>query len=216
MKSFESWTFEDVQNTFGITRSFKDSSVYWVTPQKQPNQREKETIEILKILLRKYVDTWNEDEIKFHFIGPFLSLINFTTDNYKSFTQRTLHLKTEKVETSGRVDMMVCTGIQKPQHPFFFFNEYKPSKRGINDPLGQLLIEMITGLYLNENKFPMYGAYTEGRFWYFVVLDKSEYIISHAFDASEDEIYEIYSVLCNVKDYIEGILATINLKPEVK
>ncbi len=208
MKSFESWTFEEVQDTFGIvhleTHVILDN---WLKSEKQVSEFEKYNIERLKLKLKKYVDTWNEDEIKFHFIGYFIQQVDFLTDHYKSFTQRTLHLKTEKVDTGGRVDMMVCSGLQKPKQPFFFFNEYKPSKRGTNDPLGQLLIEMISGQYQNNNENPIYGAYTEGRFWYFVVLNDKEYAVSRSFDATEKDIYHIYAILCKVKDYIEEILA---------
>jgi len=208
MKSFEMWTFEEVQQEFGIKKLNNNALLSnWLNVKKEPSQRESETIELLKELLLNYVDTWNEDEIKFHFIAPFLTLINFTTDKYKSFTQRPLHLKTDKVDTSGRVDFMVCTGIQKPQTPFFFFNEYKPSKRGTNDPLGQLLIEMVTAQHLNGNKNPIYGTYTEGRFWYFVVLHTKEYAVSNAYNATNEDIYKILSILCKMKDYIEEMLA---------
>ncbi len=208
MKSFESWSFEEVQKTFGIKRTFQNSVLAnWIKADKQPSETERNTIEFQRDLLLRYVDSWNEDEIKFHFISPFISIINFTTDKYKSFTQRNLHFKTDKVEAGGRVDFMVCTGIQKPDRPFFFFNEYKPSKRGFNDPLGQLLIEMVAALHLNNNDTPIYGAYTEGRFWYFVVLGENEYAISDAFDATNNEIYKIYAILCKAKDYIEEILA---------
>jgi len=208
MKSFETWTYEEVQDTFGIKRIFNsDILTSWLQAVCEIPDNKKYEIENLRKTLLLYIDSWNEDEIKFHFIGPFITQVNFLTDKYKSFTQRTLHLKTDKVETGGRIDMMVCTGIQKPKQPFFFFNEYKPSKRGTNDPLGQLLIEMITAQHINQNNFPIYGAYTEGRAWYFVVLDGKEYAVSNIYDACTDSIYQIYAILCKVKEYINDIIS---------
>ncbi len=208
MKSFESWTFEEVQKTFGIKQVEEHPILNnWLLSDIQVSDQDRPYIEKLRKRLKKQVDAWNEDEIKFHFIGPFIQYVDFITDNYKSFTQRNLRLVIDKVDTGGRVDFMVCTGIQKPDIPFFFFNEYKPSKRGTNDPLGQLLIEMLTGQYHNNNNIPIYGAYTEGRAWYFVVLQNKEYAVSKLFDASEKDIYQIYAILCKMKIYIEEILA---------
>jgi len=207
MKSFDSWTFEDVQKTFGLKRILKSELLTdWLLADKNPNERIKESIENLKDAIFNYVDTWNEDEIKFYFIAPLINLINFTTERYKAFNQRNLHLKTENVNVSGRIDLMICTGLVKPQKPFFFFNEYKPSKHGINDPLGQLLIEMVTGQHLNQKQQSIYGAYTEGRFWYFVVLQDNNYAISDALDSTTNNIYKIYSILCKLKEYIEEMV----------
>jgi len=210
MKSFESWTYEEVQKTFGI-KQLEEHEILnkWLSSDIQVSEQDKPYIEKLRKTLKKQVDAWNEDEMKFHFIGPFMQYVDFMTDKYKSFTQRSLHLKTDKVDTGGRVDFMVSTGIQKPDKPFFFFNEYKPSKKGQCDPLGQLLIEMVTAQQLNTNARPVYGAYTEGRFWYFVILTEKEYIVSPSYDATKNDIYQIYAILCKTKEFIEEILKTI-------
>jgi len=87
---------------------------------------------------------------------------------------------------------MIATGRSKPKEPFFFLHEYKqlhPSKK--NDPLGQLLIAMVTAQAKNPNPHPVYGVVVEGRFWYFVVLNDKEYAVSNPFDACDVDIYQI-------------------------
>ena len=203
MKSFETWLVEDVENNFGIIKrkSYHLLEV-WLSADQKPDDYQTFGINKLKNELSDNVDTWNEDEIKFHFIGTFVQLVDFITDRFKSFTQRTLKAKINEIGVGGRVDYMVATGKARPKHPFFFFHEYKPSKRGINDPLGQLLIEMVTAQFLNSDNMPLYGAYIEGRFWYFVILNEKEYSVSKAFDATENDIYKIFSILCKAKEYI--------------
>ncbi len=209
MKSFESWTYEDVEIEFGIERKYEHNLLYdWLSADAKPTINQTESINMLKNNLLRTVDSLNEDELKMQFIAPFLSVVNFINNKYKPFSQRTLTIKTDKIETSGLVDYMLATGKARPREPFFFLHEYKqqhPSKK--NDPLGQLLIAMVVAQTKNQNTFPVYGVLVEGRAWYFVVLVEKEYAVSRIFDACEDDIFKIFAILSKVKDYIEEILA---------
>ena len=49
---------------------------------------------------------------------------------------------------------------------------------------------------------PLHGAYVKGGFWYFVILNEKEYSVSKAFDATENDIYKIFYILCKDKEYI--------------
>ncbi len=208
MKSFESWLFDDVEAAFQIERNYKSEKISeWIKSEYILNERQKETLEILNDVLLKNIDTWNEDELKMQFIGPLLALVNYNTSKYKVFTQRSLSIKTDTVETSGLVDFMLATGKSRPKEPFFFLHEYKQQHPSKNDPLGQLLIAMIVAQSKNTNPHPVYGVVVEGRYWYFVILSDKEYAVSRGFDASGTDIYHIYSILFKVKDYIEEILA---------
>ncbi len=208
MRSFETWTFEDVEIEFGITKNKRSELLRnWLASSTRIKEMHKIFIDELKENLGDNVDSWNEDELKMQFIAPFLKLVNFTTDKYKPFSQRTLTLKSDKIETSGLVDFMLATGKARPREPFFFLHEYKqqhPSKK--NDPLGQLLIAMIVAQAKNNNSHPVYGVLVEGRFWYFVVVNDKEYAVSNAYNATDDTIYQIYAMLCKVKVYIEEIM----------
>ncbi len=212
MKSFESWTFEDVEIKFNLERNFKFELLNsWLSASIEPSQNKKESIELLKNDLTKNVNSWNEDELKMQFIAPLLHLIQFSTEYYKPFSQRSLTLKTDKIEVSGIVDFMIARGKARPREPYFFLHEYKqqhPSKK--NDPLGQLLISMVAAQIKNNNQCPIYGVLVEGRYWYFIIVTEKKYEISKGFDACEDDIYQIYAILCKVKDYIDEFIKIKN------
>lgn len=78
------------------------------------------------------------------------------------------------------------------------------------DPLGQLLIALVAIQQENEVMnlhFPLYGAYVVGHFFYFVILDGKVYSKSEPYVASrETEIFEIFCILNEVKNYIDAII----------
>ena len=105
----------------------------------------------------------------------------------------------------GVIDFLVAHGKQTPKQPFFFIHEYKKQIESSNDPLGQLLAEMVAAQKMNTRVFPIYGAYIVGRHWYFVVLENETYAESLAYDATKDEIFDIFEILRHAKDIIETI-----------
>jgi len=207
MKSFETWTLEDLDDIFEIKQiSESELLTAWTSSKKEISEIEKKNIENLRLILKENINSWNEDELKFHFISPFIHLVNFINKKYKSFTQRILKTTINDLEVSGKVDYMVASGKQKPKTPYFFLHEYKPSRKAINDPDGQLLIAMFVAQTVNNNNKPMYGIVVEGKFWNFVILDNKNFIISDSFDATTTDIYDIFAILCKTKDYIEEMI----------
>jgi hypothetical protein len=203
-RPFEQWLYEDVQKEFGIKRTkHHPTLVAWlaVTDAKPLSN----SVSRLQILIEEYIETWNEDELKMMFIAPLLAEINYHySPHYKVFTQRLFTLQTETVEANGRVEWLVSTGEQTPKKPLFFLQEYKPEKFSGNDPLGQLLIAMVEAQLLNANsEKPLYGSYTLGRFWFFVVLENKQYSVSKAYDATQvDDLTEMVAILEKVKVFI--------------
>jgi hypothetical protein len=204
MRSFETWTYEEVEDAAGIMPvvsmpRYED----WLNAPSEPeyhaNERQKENLEELRELLFDEAKNWNEDEMKLFFIGPIMSLVNFKTPYFKPFTQRTLTIDTPAVSASGKVDFLLAKGKATPKMPFFCLHEYKQENRRDNDPLGQLLIGMVAAQYKNENNLPIYGTYTSGRNWFFVVLEGNKYALSNAFNASDDDIYKIFAILKKCK-----------------
>ncbi|EDN69433.1 hypothetical protein BGP_0675 [Beggiatoa sp. PS] len=106
----------------------------------------------------------------------------------------------------GNADFLVASGTQSPKEPFFFIHEYKKQLDTSNDPLGQLLAEMVAAQKLNHHSHPIYGAYIIGRHWYFVILDNTSYAESLAYDATKAEITEIVSILRHTKTIIDQII----------
>ena len=73
-----------------------------------------------------------------------------------------------------------------------------------SDPLGQLLIAMVDAQLLNNTpEKPLYGCYTLGRFWFFVVLHDKSYSVSRAYDATQiDDMQDMIVILKRVRRYI--------------
>jgi hypothetical protein len=191
-KSFEKWLYEEVEQSFGLkrlrTHILLDELSTLVLPVDEPNRN---AIEVLRLRLFDYVDSWNEDEIKFLFISPFINLVNYMSDNYKIFMQRTMSVQYDNgtKTTIGKVEFMIAKGKQIPQKPFFFLHEYKQENRRDNDPLGQLLIAMVAAQVQNKDNEVLYGCYVSGRNWFFVVMEGKNYVVSNAFNATNDDIF---------------------------
>lgn len=113
---------------------------------------------------------------------------------------------TKSKELSGTIDFLVAEGKQNPKQSYFFIKEYKRERHNSKDLLGQLLTEMVAAQFLNQQSHPLYGAYIVGRYWYFVVLDDKTYAESLSYDATKDEIFDIFNILQNTKTLIDEMV----------
>jgi hypothetical protein len=198
-KSFESWEYEEVESQFDLKR-IKNLSYLtdWLNVPINVKESIKPLLNIIQERLIDNADAWNEDELKMFFIAPLLSQMPLEIDDFKPFTQRTLsaYFPEYDLEVSGKVEFLIARGKQRPKQPYFFLHEYKQERRRENDPLGQLLISMVAARQNNEKKTPLYGCYVVGRDWFFVVLDKQEYAVSLACDATKThELNQIVAML---------------------
>lgn len=204
-RDFKDWKFEDINQEFGYVRHYKKNELMekWLNAENPITQVERDELSFLSEQLLFNADIWNEDELKFMFLGPLLSLVRFNTENYKVFTQRKLSAIIDDWEVSGIADFFVSSGIQTPKHPYFFIHEYKQEKRRENDPLGQLLAEMLVTQQLNGNDSPLYGCYVIGRFHFFVLMEGKNYIVSDGIVASSEDIFQIFKMMRFVKHEID-------------
>ena len=207
VKSFERWEFEELQITFGLKR-LKSMPILeqWLANETEFTAVEKQELERLRNKLQDNAEVWNEDELKFFFLSHLIDLVGYESPYYKAFTQRKLSATIGNIELTGVVDYMIATGIQNPRQPFFFIHEYKQERKREADPLGQVLSEMLAAQAKNEYRYPIFGSYVVGRFWFFVVLAENQYSVSLAYDSTKDDIFKIVSILRKVKDYIEEYL----------
>ena len=206
MRSFDNWTYEEVENVFGLSmhRSGPAFNEWLEAKDCDPDPPTREALALLRDLLFEEALNWNEDELKLFFIGPVLGLVNFKTQYFKPFTQRTLTARYDDHTSSGKVDFLLAKGKVVPQNPYFCLHEYKPQLRGQSDPLGQLLVAMFAVSKINDDpQRPVLGCYVLGKFWHFVVLEGQEYASSASFDVSQDEILEVAAALKWCKRYIE-------------
>jgi hypothetical protein len=132
-----------------------------------------------------------------------MDLVDMDNEKYKAFLGRKLSANFKDEILSGNVDFVIATGKVEPKHPFFFIHEYKQEKKKDNDPLGQLLVAMVTAQIRNNEDRPIMGCYIVGRFWFFVILDANQYSVSLAYDATQDDIKNIYAILKKARNYIE-------------
>lgn len=204
-RKFEDWEFEQIHQEFGYTRHYKNFALLetWRACQEPVSPDEAKQLEALSERLFYYVETWNEDELKFLFISQLINLVDFYSEHYKIFTQRPLSAVIGEWQVNGIVDFMIARGIQNPSGPFFFLHEYKQERKRDNDPLGQLLIEMLVAQQQNEAQMPLYGCYVVGRLYFFVVIDEQAYSVSRAYDASTEDITTIFRMFRFVKRHIE-------------
>jgi hypothetical protein len=213
MKSFEKWTTEEVEMTFGI--SFNRNHLLmkeWVDFTETINPEIQKRSEELRLFLQDYADFWNEEDIKIFFVIPIIQLINFYSfeHQYRAFAEAQLEAEVfdknqNPLTIRGKVELVVAKGKQKPQIPYFFLNEYKPQTKAQADPKGQLLIAMLVAQAKNNGKnLPIYGMYSIGQFWFFIVLIGKEYSVSNAYDATKaNDLAQILNKLRFVKNFIE-------------
>ncbi len=212
MKPFEKWKTEEVERTFGI-KYLENMPLMqnWLQFQQDLTPEEENISEKLRLFLQRLANFWNEEDIKVFFIIPILQIVDFYEfDKYRTFMEATIEANLTDAQNNpctlrGRVEMVVATGKQDPQTPFFFLNEYKAQRKVVTDPQGQLLIAMLAAQAKNNGmNLPIYGLYNIGQIWFFVILAGKEYTTSKAFDATDkNNLKQIINMLQYVKAHIE-------------
>jgi hypothetical protein len=211
MKTFEQWDTDQLELTFGLQQLDTMPELdLWLQANNPTTEEERNFVTMLRESARKNVDTWNEDELKLKFIGPLLLIMNFDQEHYRAFSGRKFKATVQGTEIGGEVDFVVATGRKTPREPFFFVHEYKRERGRERDPLGQLLAGMLAAQELNSSKHLLYGCYVIGRNWFFVVLDGRKYAVSNAYNAADNDIFHIVSIIKEAKVYIEEILVQLH------
>jgi hypothetical protein len=209
MKSFEKWKTQEVEDTFGIHLNKNMAELNdWLKANYSISTFNQELLLSVQNQLVDFVDYYNESDISLFFIGSVLNVVKFMNEEYRAYTQLKMNalandIQGNNVSLNGRVELAVAKGKQIASTPFFFMNEYKQeNSKGPSDAKGQLLISMYAAQVLNKDEFPIYGCYIKGRNWFFVILKGKEYAVSSAYDATQSEIFNIYSILMECKKYI--------------
>jgi hypothetical protein len=147
--------------------------------------------------------SWNEQEWIANFIGPVISLVQFSTLQFNAFNERIISAVIDDIELLGKVDGMIARGRREPEKPYFCLQEYKKEKdTDSGDPVGQALSAMLVAQAINNDNLPIYGGYVRGRDWFFMVLEGKEYAISRQFDASEEDLLDIFRILKALKEIV--------------
>ena len=178
----------------------------WLTIEITEDARLCANLNDLKDYLFDYILTWNEDELKMFFIGPIIQMAHLETADFKPFTQRVLEATIQGIKVKGKVDFMISKGMRTAKPPYFCIHEYKQEIDREGEPLGQLLIAMLSAQTNNEQKHPILGAYVLGRSWFFVVLEDNQYAVSEAYIASSDAIFQLFAILQKSKEIIQRFI----------
>ncbi len=204
MKSFKNWTRQEIADEFGLDVKNNCKSLdYWLeVGDIILSEAEKKELDRLQKKLKENVDVWNEQELIIKFIALLIDMVDYDSKHYKSFANRKLKGEIDGEQIWGKVDLMIASGKFEPKEPYFCLHEYKKEKGSDNDPLGQLIIAMMTANELNEDSNLMYGAYIMGRNWFFLTLEGRKYCISNEYVATRDDIYDIYKIMKKLKTII--------------
>ena len=218
-KVFTDCSMVFLEKTFGIRQvSVLDELSLWLNLADTIvlTETEQNVIPIFQYSLNKNVISWNEQDLSLHFVGPMVSLVDFTEPyRYNLFAERRisaelLSVNNENYYLFGRPDEMIASGFREPEAPYFFINEFKRETDPNGSPLAQVLAAMLVGQAINQNQHPIYGCYILGRDWYFLALKDSSFAISKGYDATTEQVFDLYRILKALKEMVKQLTETTN------
>lgn len=167
-------------------------------------QQEQEQLATLQDLLQFNVDSWNEQELDMHFIGPLFNMVRFSTNQFNLFAKRAISGIVKAWKLYGEPDGIIASGRRAPKIPFFAFAEYKRQINPKGHPAAQALAAMLVGQSFNENQnLPIYGSYVIGQDWYFMTLEGQQYAKTTDYSAITPDIEIIFRTLMALKGIIQ-------------
>jgi hypothetical protein len=205
--NFNQCTLPLLDRTFGLRRAMElPALALWLQQGKaQPlSDLDHSKLADLQELLLINADSWNEQELSIHFIGPIFSIVKFVElYHYNLFAQRHIEAVVQGCLLGGEPDGLIASGYYEPEIPFFAFSEYKRQRDPSGDPAGQALAAMLVGQTLNPQPQPLYGCYVVGRDWYFMTLEEQHYAVSYGHNALQtEELADILRILKALKGLI--------------
>ncbi len=202
-RNFREWTLAELDKTFHL-RQIRTSPVLedWLGGAAGISGAERQMLTVFRDKLLRNVHDWNETELAQYFIGPVLTLADYTTDYFNLFAERHFQAVVDGIEMAGKPDAMIASGWREPEKPFFCFQEYKRETDPEGDPAAQTLAAMLAAQGINENQRPVYGCYVKGRDWFFMVLQIKVYTISEPYIATRDDLFDIFRILKVLKQII--------------
>ncbi len=202
--NFKECTLLKLEKNFGLKEVLESQVLQdWLAGAPDISDFERQTLLNLRKKLKLNVHDWNETELAHYFIGPLLTLIDYTTDRFNLFAERPFGGIVDGIEMKGRPDAIIATGLREPEKPFFCFQEYKKELDPEGDPAAQAMGAMLVAQEINEHNHPIYGCYVRGRDWFFMVLHGKHYCIGEPYVATrDDDIFDIYKILKELKQII--------------
>ena len=202
------WSEAELIDTFNLTKSKFDAPIlkYWLDTATTLDEFEERTFDKIIRNAQDLIESWNEEELKMHFIAFILDLANLRDiENFRTYFERSLEAKVEGYFLKVKTDFMIAKGIlDLIKTPYFHFQEYKRDKDPYGDPLAQLLQAFLIAQEKNQNDNPLYGCYIVGKLWYFVTMEEKHYCVSKAYDSTDEaELIYIIAVLRHFRKILE-------------
>jgi hypothetical protein len=159
-KTFRECRLSWLEKTFGLDQ-VKHFPVLdnWLSEKADISPYEKENLTHLQEILEFNVRDWYEGELDSFFIGPVMSLVNFSNKKSNLFSDRIVDGTFEDWRLYGKPGSFIASGRREPEIPFFALQEYKKMTDPDGDPAGQALAAMLAGQALNDNGLPIYGCH---------------------------------------------------------
>jgi hypothetical protein len=195
-KTFRECRLSWLEKTFGLDQVARFPVLEnWLAEKMDIDAEERIILKRLQEHLEFNVRDWYEAELDSFFIGPVMSLVNFSNKKSNLFSDRIVDGTFEDWRLYGKPDSFIASGRREPEIPLFAFQEYKKMTDPDGDPAGQALAAMLAGQALNNNGLPIYGCHVIGSDWYFMALQGKEYAISRDYSALSSEIFDIFQAL---------------------
>ncbi len=207
MLKFNECTLLKLDKTFALSQVEENQILQdWIGSHADISDFEQQSLNLYQGILKRHVHDWNEVELRQHFIGPILTLVNFSNPKFTMFAERSFSGVVDDIELSGKPDGMIASGFREPEKPYFCFQEYKKDKDPHGDPAGQALAAMLVAQEINAYQHEIYGCYVVGDIWHFMVLHGKTYSISGSYAATRDDIVDIFIVLKRLKQIIIDLI----------
>jgi hypothetical protein len=185
-----------------ITENYTPLMQEWTSATTTLTEFENTLFQKIRLRAKRGILGWQEEDLKMKFIAYVLELANLVeNEHFQSYFEKTVSVTIEGHFLKTKTDFMVAKGIlDKPQQPYFHFQEYKPHKRPVGDSMAQLLEALLIAQEINQHKFPMYGCEVVGQLWSFVILEENTYCLSKIYDCTEeDDLLKIIAILREFK-----------------
>ncbi len=203
--NFQAATLKKLMEVVNIKHAYEEDKFNEWFLYKYEVQEEEELF--LKKLIernRSLLSSYNEQTLTTKFIAPVLNKVKFDNEHVKDWYEYGITCKLNGWILSGQPDFFVATGIEEPEVPYFFLQEYKREVKSSGFPNYQVLTAMLAALTLNKTRI-IRGGYIVGKLWTFIILEKLEngdyeYFVSKGFDCLDYEnLKQIYINLQAVK-----------------
>lgn len=195
---------------FGLTRIAGNNAsplMYeWTNTSTTLNVGEQYLFDDITENLINQIVGWNEEMLKMNLIAFILRLGHLKeTLRYKTYYETLLEATVNGYFLKVKTDMMVASGIlERPETPYFYFQEYKKQKDPKGDVTAQLLEAFLIAQEKNKNEKALYGCTVSGKYWEFMILEDCTYCISQSYDCTKKEdLLQIIAILRKFKEILE-------------